>query len=138
MESQFYLGRLYDNSWYEHYTFADIEQDSKKIALYKKEAFEWYKKAAEQGHRESQYQLGSFYYLGATLVEADTEKAINWLQKAAEQGHTEAQYVLGTLYYYADDIPKDINKACYYLKKAARSNYDDAKELLYKIKSRGY
>ena len=54
------------------------------------EAMRWYRKAAEQGHADAQYQLGSHYELGIG-VKKDLDAALKWYHKAAEQGHRLAQ-----------------------------------------------
>jgi TPR repeat protein len=64
-----------------------------------KEAMKWYRRAADQGYADAQYNLGVMYGQGQG-VEQDFKEAVKWLQKAAEQGHVEAQRVLG-------EIPKE-------------------------------
>lgn len=64
-----------------------VEKDASK-------AFEWFKKAAEQGNAEAQFFLGRSYFEGSG-VEEDPQKAMEWLEKAAEQGNADAQNKLG-------------------------------------------
>jgi len=47
-------------------------------------AIEWYTAAAEQGHAESQYDLG-FMLLWGEGTDQNTLKGMEWLIKAAEQ-----------------------------------------------------
>ena len=61
-----------------------------------KQAVEWWRKAADQGHAAAQYKLGVAYYFGRG-VEKDDKQAVEWFRKAADQGHAEAQYKLRTL-----------------------------------------
>ena len=61
-----------------------------------KQAVEWWRKAADQGHAEAQASLGELYYNGRG-VEKDEKQAVEWWRKAADQGHAEAQYKLRTL-----------------------------------------
>ena len=56
-----------------------------------------YKKAADQGDAEAQYNLGDAYRLGAGVPE-DYEQAVYWYRKAADQGDAEAQFILGVMY----------------------------------------
>ena len=56
-------------------------------------AFEWYLKAAEQGHAKAQYMLGCCYFM------LDYTQAVHWWRKAAEQGLAEAQEALKRLGY---------------------------------------
>ena len=62
------------------------EKDSAQSAF-------WYRKAAEQGDRESQSRLGK-YYLQGIGVERDLEQAKIWYQKAVDQGYHPARSVL--------------------------------------------
>lgn len=56
-------------------------------------AFEWYKKAAEQGHKRAQYNLGVMYAMGQG-IEKNISKAREWFQKAADQGYEDAKRAL--------------------------------------------
>ena len=53
------------------------------------EAARWYRKAAEQGHANAQYELGWCYFLGQGVKE-NREEAKKWWKKAADQGHLSA------------------------------------------------
>ena len=53
------------------------------------EAVKWFRKAAELGHRTSQYNLALKYEFG-TVVEKDIDKALYWYEKAAENGDEDA------------------------------------------------
>lgn len=55
-----------------------------------KDAFYWYKKAAEQGHMDAQHEVGRCFVLGIGTAK-DIEEGKKWLNKAADQGHKEAQ-----------------------------------------------
>ena len=50
------------------------------------EAVSWYRKAADSGHADAQYSLGSCYDDGIG-VETDKLEAKSWYQKAANLGH---------------------------------------------------
>ena len=54
---------------------------------------EWYRKAAEQGLEEAQYNLGKAYINGEG-VEKNPSMAIAWWRKAAVQGYARAQEAL--------------------------------------------
>ena len=56
-------------------------------------AFDWFTKAAEQGHAEAQYNLGVMYANGDHVVQEDVQ-AVKWFSMAAEQGDIEAQSAL--------------------------------------------
>lgn len=67
------------------------------IVMEQKKAFDLYKKAAEQGHAQAQFEVG-FCYARGMGVEDDRLKAYIWFKKAAKQGIEEAQINLS--YYY--------------------------------------
>lgn len=57
-------------------------------------AVKWYRKAADQGHAESQYKLGECYQYGWGL-EKDEVEAMKWYRKAAEQGYDAYEVLRG-------------------------------------------
>ena len=60
-------------------------------------AIEWYTAAAEQGHTESQYDLGFMLLLGEG-ADKNTLKGMEWLIKAAELGNDSACGLLAEIY----------------------------------------
>lgn len=87
-------------------------------------------KAAEQGDREAQREVGLAYYNGKGVLE-DSSKGFQWLLKAAKQGDREAQREVGLSYYHGDGIFEDFSKSFRWLLKAAKqgctkSQYDIA------------
>ena len=73
-----------------------FEWSEKASEQINKESFERYKKAAEQGDVEAQYNLGLMYEFGDG-VEEDFDQAVKWFEKAAERGHEGAQDALEQL-----------------------------------------
>lgn len=72
-------------------------------------AFEWYKKAADQGLSEAQYNL-------ACCFEKHHEKLMFvWMKKAADQSYSNALYKIGEFYEYGKGIDANWNstKDCY-------------------------
>ena len=61
---------------------------------------------AQQGHAESQYNLGVMYKTGKGVKQNST-KAKDWFEKAAQQGHAEAQYSLGAMYITGEAVEKN-------------------------------
>jgi TPR repeat protein len=55
---------------------------------------ESFRKAAEQGDAEAQYNLGNAYHYGRGVAQ-DYAEAVKWWRKATEQGSATAQYSLG-------------------------------------------
>ena len=85
-------------------------------------AFEFYKMAAEKGHAEAQYYLGSCYENGYRVGQ-DYKQAILWYTKAAEQGNADAQLRLGYMYYTGREVGQDYKQAIlWYTKAAERGN----------------
>jgi hypothetical protein len=74
------------------------------------DAITQYRKAAEQGDAEAQYNLGEAYYEGDGGSQ-DYAQAVMWWLKAAEQGWAAAQYQLGCAYSAGEGVPKDYVKA---------------------------
>ena len=64
-----------------------------------KEALMWYRKAADQGDAQAEFNVGAMYASGAG-VEPDQSEAFKWYQKSAEHGFAMAQHNLGIRYRY--------------------------------------
>ncbi|WP_051943989.1 MULTISPECIES: tetratricopeptide repeat protein [Luteibacter] len=62
-----------------------------------KRAAHWFRRAAEQGHQESQCRLAAHYADGLG-VSRDPFEAAGWYRRAAEAGFADAQCALGSLY----------------------------------------
>lgn len=60
-------------------------------------AAEWYRRAAERGHPDAQYNLGFMYLLGEG-VEANPNEGLRWLKRSADQGDECAIRLLADLY----------------------------------------
>ena len=101
--AQYLIGVCYDNG-------IGVEED---IEL----AIDWYRKAAEQGVVEAQYDYGI-----ACTVKNNMAEAFNWLNKAAERGYAKAQYTLG--WSYGGNLNNNISQAIYWLEKAAEQDYE--------------
>ena len=85
-----------------------------------------FKKAAEQGDADAQYNLGSMYFRGDG-VEQDYVEAVKWYTLAAEQGYARAQAELGSMYEnswpYKRAIPQDYVEAVKWYTLAAEQGY---------------
>ncbi len=92
-------------------------------------AARWYEKAAKQGHREAQSNLGYMYYMGQGL-DRDYNEAAKWYLKAAEQKHVQAQFNLGFMYSKGQGVDRDYNKAVEWYRKAANQKYAHAQNML--------
>ncbi|MCP4316418.1 MAG: sel1 repeat family protein [Hyphomicrobiales bacterium] len=89
------------------------------------EATSWYRKAAEQGLPEAQYNLGNLYRLGKGVPQSYAVAA-KWYKKAAEQNHSWAQYNLARLYHFGWGVPQDYAEAVNWYQKAAEQNNTNA------------
>ena len=114
-DAQYELGWIYGS---------DMDKDAKAVLEYNVEkdvvkSFEWYRKAALQGHAEAQLRLSLCYSLGKGVAE-DGVLSSEWLQKSVEQGYAGAQLWLGLRYYYGEEgVEKDLDKAIEWITKAA-------------------
>ena len=77
------------------------------------DAANWFRRAAEQGLADAQFNLGLMYYTGEG-VEHDDEVAFRWFDSAAAQGHAKAQFNLGALYANGHGVAADLAE-CYRL-----------------------
>ena len=84
-------------------------------------AAQWYLKAAEQGHVES------YYCLGSMLKEVcELEDAIGCFQEAAELGYAAAQYELGVAYSLGLGIEQNNEESMKWYRKAAEQGHEEA------------
>ena len=106
------------------------------------EAFEYFRRAAEQHNAEAQYELGSLYWLDngeeGTLrsshrVRQDYKEALKWYMKAAAQGYVDAQLNLGVMYARGYGVPKDQLEAAKWYRLAAEEGNVLAKEFLQEL-----
>lgn len=105
VETQFLLGTLFIAG---SRTFT---KDSKRAAF-------WYQKAAEQGHEQAQYMLGSMYMAGAG-IEKNEKIGCHWFEMAAKQGDEQAQQALACNYLSGKGVEKDETKFFYWTEQAA-------------------
>lgn len=70
------------------------------------EAAAWYRKAAEQGDADAQYNLGNLYAQGQGVAQDDAQ-AVAWYRKAANQGYAKAQSNLGVMYAEGRGVARD-------------------------------
>ena len=90
-----------------------------------KKAFSWYKKSAEQGFAQAQYNLAWCYEAGEGVKKNET-KAFEWYQKSADQGFAKAQHNLGICYYNGIGCDPDKYKAFEWYKKSAEQGLANA------------
>lgn len=81
-------------------------------------ALAWYRKSADQGYANAQYNVGLCYYNGFGTAINYTEAAA-WYRKSVAQGYDKAQYNLGTMYKSGKGVPQDLVQALSLYRKAA-------------------
>ena len=102
-----------------------------------RKAFEFVKKAAEQGHAGAQNRLGLCFEKGKG-VQQDYQKAVYWYTKAAEQGSAAAQFNLGYMYFAGTGVNQDYNRAVQWFRKAAEKGFAPAQNHLGFMYQNGY
>ncbi|GGI84562.1 hypothetical protein GCM10007973_21430 [Polymorphobacter multimanifer] len=78
------------------------------------QARDWYRKAAERGHRPAQANLGILLFQSGQKADA-----LRWLKQAADAGEPRAQYVYGVAHWNGDGVPRSLVTAYAYLARAA-------------------
>jgi TPR repeat protein len=82
-------------------------------------AYEYFRKAASQGHLEATFRLGKMYRHGELGTEVDSIQAREYLTLAAEAGHLQAQTQLGHLYNRGEGVAANPEQAFYWFHRAA-------------------
>ena len=94
-----------------------------------KTAFSFYKKAAEQGELEAQFNVGLYYDIGRGVLQ-DYAEAVRWYKLAADQGYSAAQYNLGFMYANGEGVLQDYAEAVRWYKLAAVQGHSNAQARL--------
>jgi hypothetical protein len=88
-EAQYQIGLIMKN------------QSSKRKVNLSGKSYQWFLKAAEQGHAAAQYE----YALRLSTI--NPAQSYDWLMRSARQGFAAAQYQLGLQFYNGNGIRKD-------------------------------
>ncbi|MBC8293597.1 MAG: sel1 repeat family protein [Proteobacteria bacterium] len=93
------------------------------------EAVMWYRRAADQGHAEAMFVLGSMYSYSEGMgdVPRDKVEAAKWYRSAAELGDHRSANNLGWMYSRGEGVPQDDVQAAEWL---SRSNELEKKSIL--------
>eukprot|EP01104_Vermistella_antarctica_P008109 TRINITY_DN2028_c1_g2_i2.p2 TRINITY_DN2028_c1_g2~~TRINITY_DN2028_c1_g2_i2.p2 ORF type:complete len:161 (+),score=8.09 TRINITY_DN2028_c1_g2_i2:3-485(+) len=93
----------------------------------------WFRKSAEQGNAEAQFQLGQLLInnleQSGETIRADTVEAmevVKWQRKSAEQGHKGGEYALGVCLKNGDGVAKDPTEAMVWFRKSADQGVAEA------------
>lgn len=82
------------------------------------QAFDAYRKLAEQGDKNAELYLGLAYDLGQD-VPRNVQEAARWYRRAAAQGSGSAASNLGVIYFNGDGVPKDDVESASWFRTAA-------------------
>lgn len=94
------------------------------------EAIEWFRKSAEAGYPPAQMMYG-INLINGSIAQKNVSEGYRWLETSAKNGCGEAQKTLGIAYFQGDvGISRDIEKAKYWLSKAAEQYVDGAEDML--------
>lgn len=106
-------------------------------------SMQWFRKAAEQGLADAQFNLGRIYgpadglYRRSRAAPEDYAEAAKWLGKAAVQGYTPAQIKLAELYASGGyGLDKDYVRAYFWTNVAAENGHEAARKQLASYASR--
>ena len=86
---------------------------------------------ARQGNPQAENALGLLYAQGddRQSIQQNETEAADWFTKAAEHGNVAAQYKLGLLYWGGHGVPKDSNKAYFWIVLARAGGQEGSKDL---------
>lgn len=110
-------------------SLSQIEEMYKKRSTISPNAYEFYKKLAEQGSTKGQFFMGYFHQYGI-CTSFDTRVAVEYYKKAAEGGLVQGLTGLGICYLKGIGVHKDLVKAKEYLEIAVKNNDKDASTYL--------
>lgn len=114
------------------------DNSSNTVASYREQqAFQWFLKAAEQGHAKAQLEVGYSYGVGRGTSK-DRYKAFSWYQKSANQNNEIAIYNVGLYYENGYGVVKSSTKAFDHYMKSAALGYSSAKRALANCYKRGF
>ena len=85
----------------------------------------WFRRAAEQGLADAQFNL-ALILLQGDGVPRDPTEAMVWCRRAAEQGITDAQDQLGIMYLSGEGRPRNEIEALTWFEVAAQSGHAEA------------
>ena len=122
----------------EYYTkaadLAILYQTGSGVPVDGEKAVSYYERACQIDHTgNANYNLGTLYQMGCGSVARDYKKAYEQYKTAAIKNYAPAQYNLGIMYIQGQYVNKDENMALHYIEKAAKQNFQPAKEFMHKL-----
>lgn len=97
------------------------------------EAYNWFSRAAAQGHADGQYHLANLYAFGhlpPALSEDADRLAARWYFESAQQGHPDAQYGLAIMFSAGKGVLQSHEEALIWFRRAAAAGHVDAKRFI--------
>lgn len=110
-QAEYLLGYLYGHA-------LGVDMDAEKALL-------WYLRASEHGYAPAQTVAASLYLDGED-VPANYAEAYRLLSLAVQKGDPKAEFLLGCMYEDGLHVETDLEKAVYWLEKAAQRGYEAA------------
>jgi Holliday junction DNA helicase RuvB subunit len=107
-----------------------LREDGTQLDPASLEMLKWYRKAAELGDAEDQFQWAGALASGLLGVAKDFVEAAKWFRKAAEQGHPTAQFNVGACYWNGQGVTKDHAEGVKWFLKAAGQGDADSQKVL--------
>lgn len=99
-----------------------------------KEALDWFRKSAEQGNPQGEYNYGMALLKGRG-IEKNEGIAFYWIKKSAEQGNPAAQYDLSVMYANGEGTKIDVDEAIYWSMKSNSKKFKTEKVSADKLRS---
>jgi TonB family protein len=99
-------------------------EQGRGVAQDQSEAKQWYLKAAAQGERTAEVQLGLLCIGEGHAIPPSYTEALWWFRKAADHGSHSAQLRIGTLYRLGLGVPEDHKEALTWVLKATADPED--------------
>lgn len=89
------------------------------------DAVRWYRMAAERGHPEAQFILGTMYRTGRGVGQ-DLSTAAYWYQHASTAGNAWAQFSLGNMHIRGEGLPRNPHEGVRLYRLAAGQGHREA------------
>lgn len=110
-DAQFNLGQAY--------------KTGRGVSVDLRQAEEWYRKAALQGHEQAEANYGL-----ALFDNGKRGDSVQWLKRAVARGDARAQYVYGIMLFNGDAVEKDWPRAYALMVRASQTGLDVASKAL--------
>ncbi len=110
-DAQYYMGQAY--------------KSGRGVPVDLKQAEDWYRRAAEQGHPAAEANIGLVMFQNGKRQEA-----LPWIRKSSDRGDPRAQYLLGTAMFNGDLVAKDWVQAYALMTRASASGLPAASNSL--------